>query len=135
VFDFGEQMTIRVTYKAFQRIERPDFRVGLNRSDDIHCTTFSTIADDIDIPFVEGEGVIEVRTPPISLVSDLYSVNVVVRERGYGGILTAQVGGGFHVRHPVFQSNAFGIFHESGKWRFEPSRQATASPERKHELR
>jgi len=136
VFDFGERMTIRIGYHAFQRVERPDFRVGINRSDDIHCSTFSSVADDMDIPFVEGDGVIELHTPPISLVSDLYNINILVRERGYGRILTAQVGGGFHVRHPVYASNAFGIFHEAGQWRVEKtSRPAAASAERTHELR
>ena len=69
-------------------------------------------------------------------MSDLYNINILVRERGYGRILTAQVGGGFHVRHPVYASNAFGIFHEAGQWRVEKtSRPAAASAERTHELR
>jgi lipopolysaccharide transport system ATP-binding protein len=117
VFDFGERMTVRIRYKAFQRIERPDFRIGVNRSDDIHCATFSTIADKFDIESVEGEGVLELQTPPLKFVSDLYTATISVRERGYGRMLSAQIGGAFHVRHPVFASNAFGIFHESGQWR------------------
>lgn len=119
VFDFGSPMRVRIGYNAHRRIERPDFRVGINRADEVHCATFSTVADDIDIPFVEGEGVIELRTPPISLVSDLYNLKILVREKSYGQILAAQIGGGFHVRHPVYASNAFGVFHESGQWSLE----------------
>jgi lipopolysaccharide transport system ATP-binding protein len=116
MFDFGQRMRVRVEYKTTREIEQPDFRVGINRADDIHCLSFSTIADQVEIPSVNGEGVIELRTPPISLVSDLYSLTVSVRERGYGRTLTAQIGGHFHVRHPVFASNAFGVYHEAGQW-------------------
>lgn len=117
VFDFGERMNVRIRYKAFERVERPDFRVGFNRADDVHCHTYSTTADEADIPFVEGEGVVELRTPPLKLVSDLYTLTLSVRERGYGRMLSAQIGATFHVKHDVYASNAFGVFHECGQWR------------------
>lgn len=117
VFDFGESMNFQVSYKAFRRVDRPDFRIGITRQDEIHCATFSSVADQVELPFVEGEGVIELRTPPLNLVSDLYHFNILVREHGFGRIIAAQIGGGFHVRHPVFASNAFGVFHQSGEWR------------------
>jgi lipopolysaccharide transport system ATP-binding protein len=116
VFDHGQRMRVKIAYKTTRPVEQPDFRVGVNRSDDVHCSTFSTIADQVEIPVVSGEGVLELRMPPLALVSDLYSLTVSVRERGYGRILCAQIGGHFHVRHPVFASNAFGIYHEPGQW-------------------
>ncbi|HVY84684.1 MAG TPA: ABC transporter ATP-binding protein [Caulobacterales bacterium] len=127
VFDYGKRMTVRIGYKAFRPIERPDFRVGVNRSDEVHCATFSSTADKVEIDQVEGDGFIELRTPPLRFVSDLYSMMIVVRERGFGRIVCAQIGGSFHVRHPVFASNAFGVFHESGEWRVP---QASAEPRR-----
>jgi len=136
VFDHGERMNVHIRYKAYQRVERPDFRVGITRTDDVHCATFSSHADQVDIPFVEGEGVIELKTPPITLVSDLYSTSIVVRERGYGRIIAAQVGGSFHVRHPVFASNAYGVFHEAGQWRASGNQNTAQSPaEASDELR
>ena len=65
---------------------------------------------------VEGEGEIELRTPPLKLSAELYSTNIVVRERDYGPIVAAQVGPSFHVRHPVFAPVGFGVFHEPGEW-------------------
>jgi lipopolysaccharide transport system ATP-binding protein len=123
VMDHGKPMTVRIRYKAYKRVEQPDFRIGVNRADEVHCCTFSTAADGFDIPFVEGEGMVEVRTPPISLVSDLYNTNILVREKGVR-ILTAQVGGSFHVRHPVFASNAYGVFHQAAQWRIDADKQA-----------
>jgi lipopolysaccharide transport system ATP-binding protein len=117
VFEYGERMNVRIHYKAFERVERPDFRVGFNRADDVHCHTYSTTADDVDLPFVEGEGVVDLRTPPLKLVSDLYTLTLSVRERGYGRMLSSQIGATFHVKHDVYASNAFGVFHEAGQWR------------------
>ncbi|HRK65263.1 MAG TPA: Wzt carbohydrate-binding domain-containing protein, partial [Terricaulis sp.] len=116
VFDYGERMIVRLRYTAKERVERPDFRVGFDRDDEVSCTTYSTSSDKIDIPFVEGEGEIELRTPPIKLVSDLYVANVVVRD-GKGEMVAAQIGGHFHVRHPVLSAQAYGVYHEAGEWR------------------
>lgn len=117
LFDHGAPMRMRLRYRASRRIERPDFRISIRRSDDLHCATFSTSTDGVDIPFVEGEGEIELRTPPLKLTAELYSTNIVVRERDYGPIIAAQVGPSFHVRHPLFAPLGYGVFHEPGEWR------------------
>ncbi len=117
VVDYGAPMRVHIRYNAKRRLERPDFRVGLTRADEVHCATFSTTADELDIPAVEGEGALELETPPVKLVSDRYTLRLVVRERGYGKIVAAQTGRSFHVRHPVFAPEAFGVFHEGGRWR------------------
>jgi lipopolysaccharide transport system ATP-binding protein len=116
-------MTVKIRYKAFRPIERPGFRVGFDRTDEIHCCTFSSNDDGVDLPLVSGEGEITLRTPPLTLVSDLYSCNIVVRERGEGRILCAQIGGHFHVRHPVFASQSYGVFHQEGQWKASASAQ------------
>lgn len=116
MFEFERPMTVRVRYQANRRIERPDFRVGIKRSDEIHCCAFSTSADGVDIPFVEGEGEIELRTPPLKLIAELYITTLVVRERDHGPIIAAQIGPSFHIRHPIFAPLAYGVFHESGEW-------------------
>jgi lipopolysaccharide transport system ATP-binding protein len=116
VFDYGERMIVRLKYQARERVVRPDFRVGFDRDDEISCTTYSTFSDKIDIPYVEGEGEIELRTPPIKLVSDLYVANIVVRDAN-ASMLAAQIGGHFHVRHPLLSAQAYGVYHEPGEWR------------------
>lgn len=123
MFNFGERLKLRIKYKTFERVERPDFRIGYNRADDVHCHSYSSVADGVDVPFIDGEGVVELHTPPMKLVSDLYTLTISVRERSFGRILTAQIGSTFHVRHPVYASNAFGVFHEAGEWSFEDAAQ------------
>lgn len=126
VFDHGAPLRVRIQYEAHRPIERPDFRLSVTRSDDVHCSTFSTIADGVDIPSVSGAGEIELTTPPIKLVSELYKTSVIVRERSYGKIIAAQMGPSFHVRHEVLQPTAFGVYHESGQWRLGALRAAPA---------
>jgi hypothetical protein len=32
-------------------------------------------------------------------------------------MLAAQIGGHFHVRHPLLSAQAYGVYHEPGEWR------------------
>lgn len=118
MFNFGERMRVRIRYRTTRRIERPDLRIGVNRSDEVHCCSYSTHADNVDVPFLEGEGTVELVTPPLRLVADMYTTTIAVRERGHQ--LASQLGETFHIRHPVFQANAYGVFQEGGQWRVEP---------------
>jgi lipopolysaccharide transport system ATP-binding protein len=126
VFDHGERMIVRLKYECSQRVERPDFRVGFDRDDEVSCTTYSTFSDKIDIPYVDGEGEIELRTPPIKLVSDLYVANIVVRDAS-ASMVAAQIGGHFHVRHPLLSAQAYGVYHEAGEWRIQSGAPAALS--------
>lgn len=115
MFDYGQRMRIRIEYDATREIIEPDFRVGIDRVDNVHCMTYSSVSDKVDIPSVVGKGVIELRTPPLLLVSDLYNINLSVREKGFGRTLTAQRGDSFHVRHPLYTAG-FGVYHEPAQW-------------------
>ena len=119
VFDFGERLTIRVRYDALDRIREPDIRIGINRSDELHCATYSSVADNVGIGALSGPGEFVVRTPPLKLVSDLYTVTISCRERQYGSMVVAKLGETFHVRHPVLVPIAYGVFHEAAEWRIE----------------
>ena len=70
---------------------------------------------------ISGVGEIELLTAPLNLVSDMYQMQIVVHERGFGRVLCAQIGDTFHMRHPVFDANAYGVFHEPGQWRLGAS--------------
>ncbi|MEP7209468.1 MAG: ABC transporter ATP-binding protein [Alphaproteobacteria bacterium] len=144
MFDIGDRVVIRMRYKTLRPIERPNFAVGFDRVDELHCCTFNTIEDKIDLPMIDGEGELELVTPPLTLTADLYQAMIVVRERNYGEIQAAQLGGSFHVRHPEFSSSAFGVFHQAGKWKHkalvptsdadDPSSEAPETARASHEL-
>ena len=58
----------------------------------------------------------ELLTPPLTLTADTYTVSMVVRQRGFERLLAAKIGGRFHIEHPVFAPDVFGVFHEAGTW-------------------
>jgi lipopolysaccharide transport system ATP-binding protein len=117
LFDFGERMKVRLGYRASRPIRRPNFMVCVTRADNVVCCNYSTMTDDLDLPTVEGEGVLEMTTPPLRLTADSYWITVLVRENRFDAILQAQVAGRFHVRHPIYERVGFGVFHDPAEWR------------------
>jgi len=118
VFDHGERMTVRMRYKTRRPVDYPSFGVSINKIDDVHCTCFTSADDKLVIDRLDGEGVIELVTPPIKLIAEHYFFSLTMRERGHGDLAVGQMGSTFHVRHPIFLSYpAYGIFREPGEWR------------------
>jgi lipopolysaccharide transport system ATP-binding protein len=119
MFDFGERMRVRVGYRALKSVEGPNFLISIKRSDGVLCCNFSSYTDEADLPWIAGDGVIELLTPPLKLVSDHYTVIVSARERGFHQLIAGQIGVSFHLRHEIFDANEFGVFHERGQWQVE----------------
>lgn len=115
VFDHGERLRLRVAYAAKDPIESPGFVVAFIRSDGVACCSYSSELDGLTVDVPAGGGVIDLLTPPLSLVSELYRIEILVRAKGFQKLLCAQTGGVFHVRHPVLDLH-FGVFHEAGVW-------------------
>ncbi len=115
VFDHGERMRVRLEYEVRQQLEALNFIVAFVRSDGVACCNYSTETDGVSIDPVADHGVIELVTPPLSLVSELYTIHVLVRKKGFQEALSAQIGATFHVRHELFDTH-FGVFHERAEW-------------------
>ena len=93
----------------------PNFTSALIRSDDVACCNYNTAMDGFPTATVSGSGVIELLTPPIKLVADLYSIQVLVWDPKFQRLYCAQIGKNFHVSHPDL-STEFGVFHEAAEW-------------------
>lgn len=133
IFDFGERMRIRISYRALQPIQEPHFLCSFKRSDTVLCCNFSSYFDKLDLPQISGDGVVELVTPPLKLVSDRYSVLIAVREEGFRRPVAGQIGTSFHLRHEIFMASEYGVFHEPAHWRAEQAVPSLREPE--HELR
>lgn len=118
VFAHGERMRLRLRFQARQRVEDPNFIVAFVRSDGVACCNYSSELDGIGLGRVDGEGIIELMTPPIMLVAELYTLHILVRERGFQKLLCGQIGGTFHVAHDIYDMH-FGVFHEPGQWTWQ----------------
>jgi lipopolysaccharide transport system ATP-binding protein len=117
VFDHGERMRVRLSFEASERIANPNFCVSFIRSDNVACCNFNMAMDGFTIPFVSGSGTIELSTPPLKLVSELYTTQVMVWDTGFERLYTAQMGRNFHVQDQLLSTH-FGVFHEPGEWRW-----------------
>jgi lipopolysaccharide transport system ATP-binding protein len=129
VFDHGESMTIRLKCNARTAVEDPNFIIAFIRSDGVACCNFSSETDGMRFGVLDGEACIELRTPPLKLVADTYTVSILVREPGFQNVLCAQNGSTFHVRHELFDTH-FGVYHEPAQWRasaFSSRRESVAT--------
>jgi lipopolysaccharide transport system ATP-binding protein len=115
VFAYGERMRVRIHFEASQPVENPNFNVSFIRSDNVACCNYNTTMDDFPVPSLSGKGVIELLTPPIRLVSELYTIHVMVWDTQFQRLYNAQIGTTFHVQHQVLSPH-FGVFHESAEW-------------------
>src|SRR6185436_7433155 len=119
IFEHGERLRLRLSYETREPLVDPNFIVAFIRSDGVACCNFSTEVDGTSPGRIDGHGVLELVTPPLRLVSDMYQVHVLVRGKGFDQVLSSQVAGTFHVRHALFDRH-FGVFHEPGKFTWNP---------------
>jgi lipopolysaccharide transport system ATP-binding protein len=119
LFDFGEQMRVRICYRALRPIQRPHFLCSIQRSDQILCCNFSSYYDQFDVPRIGGDGAIELLTPPLKVTSNRYYVTIAVHENDQQ-LIAGQIGPSFHLRHEI-PGYVAGLFHESAQWRIEQS--------------
>jgi lipopolysaccharide transport system ATP-binding protein len=116
VFDFGARLRLRLHYRASEPVVAPNFTVSFIRaSDEIACCCHTTALDGFATGVVEGEGAIEVVTPPLKLVADAYNINLAAWDSTFERLYCSQVGKSFHVKDPLLNTE-FGIFHEPAEW-------------------
>ncbi|MGC9083189.1 MAG: ABC transporter ATP-binding protein [Anaerolineae bacterium] len=75
-FRTGEPLVVEMRYRAEERVERPVFGLAVHRSDGIHITGPNTQFAGLDIPAVEGEGIVTYTIPALPLLEGLYYVSV-----------------------------------------------------------
>jgi lipopolysaccharide transport system ATP-binding protein len=115
LFNYRERMRIRLTYRVYNAITNPNFLVSFIRSDDVACCNYNTTMDGFTVPSLNTDGVIELLTPPLSLVADSYKILILVRDTKFEKLYCAQTGKSFHIRHELLNTH-FGVFHEQGEW-------------------
>jgi lipopolysaccharide transport system ATP-binding protein len=115
VFEYGERMRIRLHYRTKEPIREPNFCITVLRSDNVACCNHNTSMDGFQTGVISGAGTVELLTPPIRLVSELYSTQILVWDSKFQHLHCAQVGKEFHVSHPLL-STEFGVFHEEAQW-------------------
>lgn len=117
IYDYGERMRVRIHYEVRRPIKYPNFYLGIRRSDNVACCSFSAARDGVTTPLLDRSGMIELLTPPLRLVSDQYGAYAIVWDREFKILYCGQVGPNFHVRDEMLNPD-FGVFHAPAEWRW-----------------
>lgn len=125
LFDYGERMRIRLAYTVRRPVANPSFLVSFIRSDNVACCNYNTVMDGVAVPLLDSDGVMELLTPPLKLVSESYQVYVLIRDDRFEELYCAHSGESFHVRHELLNTH-FGVFHQEGTWQLQGSGTAFA---------
>ena len=115
LFNYGERMRLRFKFSVRQTVTNPNFLVSFIRSDEVACCNYNTKMDGFDVSPLCTDGVIELLTPPLKLVSESYKIYILIRDVNFERLYCAQTGKTFHVRHHLLNTH-FGVFHEQGEW-------------------
>jgi len=75
-FRTGEPLVVEMHYRAEERVKRPVFGLAIHRSDGVHITGPNTQFAGLDIPVVEGEGIVTYTIPALPLLEGLYYISV-----------------------------------------------------------
>ena len=111
----ASECAVRIGFNVPRPLKSPNFMVALIRSDNVACCNYNTIMDEVRISEVTGQGEIELVTPPLKLVSEIYSLQVLVRDEEFQRSYNAQIGPSIQVCDEVLSTH-FGVFHESASW-------------------
>jgi lipopolysaccharide transport system ATP-binding protein len=125
LFPHGSRMRLRLTYETSRELDNPNFIIAFIRSDGVAACNFTTESDGAAPGMVDGRGVLELLTPPLRLVSEAYTIQILVRAKGFQELLCNQIGSIFHTSHDLYDLN-FGVFHEAGEFTW---RKATNEPQ------
>jgi lipopolysaccharide transport system ATP-binding protein len=117
MFEYGQRMRLRMRYEVRGEIGAPNFNVAILRSDSVACCNYNTMMDHFGTDDAGRSGAIELLTPPLKLVSELYSIQVLVWDASFQTLYCAQQASNFHVKDPILSSH-FGVFHEPACWRW-----------------
>jgi lipopolysaccharide transport system ATP-binding protein len=119
VFRVGEPWTVRLRYRASQRIEEPTFGLAVHRSDGVHVCGPNTQLAGLSIPFTDGEGDVWYHVDSLSLLEGSYLLSVAITNQAdtvtydYHDRLYP-----FKVRQ-VGQGERYGLVSLKGKWKWD----------------
>jgi len=78
LFYTGEPFMARIAYHASHRIEWPAFGVAIYRTDGAHVNGPNTTTSGYDIPYIEGDGVVEYVIPNLPLLAGSYEFSAAI---------------------------------------------------------
>jgi lipopolysaccharide transport system ATP-binding protein len=120
-FQTGQPLTIRVFYRAEERIENPVFGLALYTQAAWHLNGPNTRFAGLDIPAIEGTGHVDYRIESLPLLAGIYDVTVAVTGEEIGDVLDHQHRAySFHVQPTPGMDERWGLLNIPAEWSFHP---------------
>lgn len=110
----GEPVTIRLHYKATERVERPLFAVGVYTMEGVFLAGPNSRAAGMVPDYIEGEGYVDFHVPFLSLLAGVYDLTVAIYDythqwpydHRHQAMRFNVEGGGEHFVHGLVSLNA-----------------------------
>lgn len=81
LFESGEEITVKLGWRAARRVEDPVFGIGIFRRDGVYCYGTNTAIEELSLPAVEGAGSLQIVFEQADLVAGDYLLDVAVHHR------------------------------------------------------
>lgn len=113
----GEPLTIRLHYRAKERVEHPVFGLGLNHESGVHLSGPNTFFDNLTIPAVDGRGAVDYTVPSLPLLAGRYLLSVAVYDEAMVHPYDHHVQAFVLVVQSDHVAERFGLMTLGGRWR------------------
>jgi lipopolysaccharide transport system ATP-binding protein len=74
----GEPVTVVISYRALQRVERPVFGLAFFRNDGLHLSGSNTHLGQLDLPYVAGCGQVRYEMPTMPFLAGSYLLTAAI---------------------------------------------------------
>jgi hypothetical protein len=130
VFGSGDGMTVRMHYKANQRLEQPQIAADLVwASDDYLAASCSTPLEKVKLEPLSGTGYIDLKVKSLLAEPNVYAWNIKLIDGATGQLVDTMPKTRFVLNEQVPVPGVFGVVHE---WH-QPEATPSANPDAREE--
>ncbi|HXK41692.1 MAG TPA: ABC transporter ATP-binding protein [Anaerolineae bacterium] len=120
LFKTGEHMVVVIHYHARERVIHPVFGLGIHHNDGTHVTGPNTRFAGLNIPWIEGEGVVYYDLPAVPLLEGKYLISLSAHDWEAAEMFD------YHDRLYPFgilpgSEEKYGLLSLGGRWRWKAS--------------
>ncbi len=120
-FATGEEMTVRIYYRAHRRIERPQFGLAINHESGTHVSGPNNVFSGYEVESIEGPGYIDYCIPTLPLLPGRYLVTAAIHDyEGLHAYDFRRYCAEFIVVPAQEIKERYGILHIPASWHLTP---------------
>lgn len=83
MFKLGDRLIVKIFFFAEKRIDNPNFYIGIYNAEGIYCMWLRNDYDNFFIPYIEGNGVLNIEFPEFNLSPGVYWINVQIFDKNF----------------------------------------------------